>query len=359
LNNLLQNRLLHVICAAACALVVFVLLGGSPQPLVFSRWGVGGAQGLPMPPGRAGPIANGERSATITGVARAVATPAVPGMAAFEQYAASSTLVDSAADGDIQLFRRALPGGSIAFVMVELNGRTHLEVITADGATLTSDATGDTAWTDGGKHLATVEQMARARYAVRQDRTLLGAMAFGFHGARTADEGTVVINGVVQRVNPGRSALCIFPDGSAGIGVLNAEQASRCEQAAGAGPIVMQAGRIANPAVAEPTADFLPLNPLDEDFTQLDWRHKVYAGGYPKTFIGLGRTSDGHDYLVLLTSYGISGVQAVTQLRDMGCTEAIGGDDDTSTQLVWNEKLVGPGAGRPVPTAIGIYAVGE
>jgi hypothetical protein len=39
----------------------------------------------------------------------------------------------------------------------------------------------------------------------------------------------------------------------------------------------------------------------------------------------------------------------------MGCTDALGGDDDTSTQAVWRGQPTQPRAVRPVPDAIGVW----
>ncbi len=131
-----------------------------------------------------------------------------------------------------------------------LDERVHIEVLNADGATPGSDAAGDTIWTDGKKHLATVEEIARAPYAAREGMQLLGAMAFGFHGdVRTSNEGTVVINGQVHRLNPGRAALCIRGT-SAQIGLFDAQQTQECEQAIGGGPVILWQGKIANPTPA-------------------------------------------------------------------------------------------------------------
>jgi hypothetical protein len=118
----------------------------------------------------------------------------------------------------------------------------------------------------------------------------------------------------------------------------------------------MVRGKIANPALLAETAEFVPFNPLREDFSQIDWRKTVFTGDYPKTMVGIGRHANGHDYLVLLVSYNLNGIEAARQLLALGCSEAIGGDDDTSTQLVWRGSQIVPRTVRSVPTAIGIYA---
>ncbi|GAB4119944.1 MAG: hypothetical protein Fur005_14390 [Roseiflexaceae bacterium] len=361
LRDLFANRVFQIIAIGLGSLVILLAILGTPdRPLVLSSWAGGGSANAPtsvlgFPPGRTGDPPSGARRVGISSQFFPVATPAAPGSAALSAYTQASTAIDEVGAGAIQYYRRDLPGGSLHFVVVALDGRSEIAVITANGARLTSDATGDTAWADGGKHLAPVASMAQAPYAVRPNATLVAAMAFGFHGARTADEGTVVIDGVIQRINAGRSALCIDRNDRASIGVFDDRKAALCRQAAGAGPIAMWAGKVTNPAVGEESERFLPFNPFGEDFVQDEWRRTVYSGSYPKTFIGIGRHSAGHDYLVFLTSYGVDGVTAVQALREMGCTSAIAGDDDTSTQLVWRGQLISGGEGRPVPTAIGIY----
>jgi hypothetical protein len=181
-------------------------------------------------------------------------------------------------------------------------------------------------------------------------------MAFGFHGdARTSDEGSVVINGKILRVNAGRAALCITHDGHAEIGRFDAQALAKCEQAIGAGPVVLWQGKVANPAVGAETAEFLPYNPLNEDFALLDWRRKVYSGGYPKSVIGVGTDASGAAFLIMATSYGVAGVDLAGQLRAMGCLSALGGDDDTSTQAVWRGAPVRAGNVREVPDAVAVY----
>lgn len=356
LIDLLQNRMIQVVIATLAVLVLFFSYG-SPQPLVFSRWNLTTMRQAVQETLHIEQPAPVARPA-VTGQAYTILTPTTPGSVALEAYNQSSTLVESVADGSVQMYKRELSGGTIAYMVVLLNGQTHLEVLTADGATLGSDATGDTIWTDRGQHLRTVEEMVRAPTAARTGMALLGAMAFGYHGAeRTSDEGTVVINNKVQRVNPGRAALCIRPDGKTAISVFNARQATGCAQAAGAGPVILARGKIANPSVSAETAEFVPFNPLHEDFSQLDWRKTVFSGDYPKTMVGIGRHANGHDYLVLMVSYNLNGIEAARQLQAMGCSEAIGGDDDTSTQIVWRGSQVVPRTVRRVPTAIGVYTI--
>ena len=87
----------------------------------------------------------------------------------------------------------------------------------------------------------------------------------------------------------------------------------------------------------------------------LAWRRKIYTGPYPKSVVGVGTRADGGSYLVMLTSYGVAGVEVARQLKAMGCTEALGGDDDTSTQAVWRGTPVAGGNVRPVPDALAVY----
>jgi hypothetical protein len=285
-----------------------------------------------------------------------IALQATPDPSPLESYNQGSALQDSDPSGRVRFYRRDVAGGSIAYFVVTLDPQVHLEVINADGATPGSDATGDTIWTDGRKHLATVAQMAQAPYAAREGMTLLGAMAFGFHGdVRTSDEGTVVINGTIHRVNPGRAALCLTPGGQAKIGLFDAAALAECEQAIGGGPAILWRGKIANPAVAAETDAYLPFNPLGEDFVQLDWRKKIYNGRYPKTVVGVGAHADGRAYLVMLISNGVKGLDLAEQLKALGCTDALGGDDDSSTQAVWRGKPVHSHSPRSVPDALGVY----
>jgi hypothetical protein len=204
--------------------------------------------------------------------------------------------------------------------------------------------------------LATVAQMAQAPYAARAGMRLLGAMAFGFHGdVRTSDEGSVVINGKLMRANPGRAVLCLTSAGQAKIGLFDTHALGECEQAIGGGPVILWHGKIANPAVSAETDSYLPFNPLSEDFVLLDWRKMIYSGGYPKSMIGVGTHPNGRAYLVMLISNGVSGLDLAEQLKALGCTDALGGDDDTSTQAVWRGAPVQSYIPRGVPDALGIY----
>ena len=140
--------------------------------------------------------------------AGALVIQATPDPSALESYNQGSLLQDADPSGRVRFYRRDVAGGSIAYFVVTLDQQVHLEVINADGATPGSDATGDTIWIDGKKHLSTVAQMVQASYAARPGMSLLGAMAFGFHGdARTSDEGSVVINGKLLRANSGRARI--------------------------------------------------------------------------------------------------------------------------------------------------------
>jgi hypothetical protein len=286
----------------------------------------------------------------------AIVVQATPDPSPLESYNQSSLLQDADPSGRIRFYRRNVAGGSIAYFVVTLDQQVHLEVINADGATPGSDTSGDTIWTDGQKHLATVAQMAEAPYAARAGMSLLGAMAFGFHGdARTSDEGSVVINGKLLRANPGRAALCLTSDGQAKIGLFDAGALGQCDQAIGGGPVILWRGKIANPAVGAETDSYLPFNPLGEDFVQLDWRKQVYSGGYPKTVIGVGTHADGSPYLVMMISDGVGGLDLAEQLKGLGCTDALGGDDDSSTQAVWRGAAVQSHSPRSVPDALGVY----
>jgi hypothetical protein len=118
--------------------------------------------------------------------------------------------------------------------------------------------------------------------------------------------------------------------------------------------VILWNGKIANPDVAAETDEFLPFNPLGEDFVQIDWRRKIYTGLYPKTAVCVGQR-DGGPFLVMAVSYGLGGVEQAGQLKAMGCAAALGGDDDTSTQAVWRGAPVRGGAAREVPDALAIY----
>jgi hypothetical protein len=325
---------------------VFMLLLWPPQSgrPFLSRWNGGAAQSIAAE-------ASAQQLAP-TGIV----VHATPDPSALESYNQGSLLQDADPSGRVRFYRRDVAGGSIAYFVVMLDPQVHLEVINADGATPGSDATGDTIWTDGSKHLATVAQMAQAPYAARPGMSLLGAMAFGFHGdERTSDEGTVVINGKLLRANPGRAALCLTSAGQAKIGLFDATKLSECEQAIGGGPVILWNGKIANPAVGAETEKYLPFNPLGEDFVQLDWRKTVYSGGYPKSVIGVGSHADGRTYLVMLISNGVSGLDLAEQLKALGCTDALGGDDDSSTQAVWRGAAVQSHSPRTVPDALTVY----
>jgi hypothetical protein len=281
---------------------------------------------------------------------------AFPNQSGLESYNQGSLLQDADPSGRVRFFRRDVAGGSIAYFVVTLDQKVHIEVINADGATPGSDSSGDTRWTDGAKHLASVADMAGAPYAAREGMSLLGAMAFGFHGdARTSDEGTVVINGIVHRINAGRAALCLTRAGQAKIGLFDARALAECEQAIGGGPVILWRGKIANTSVSAETDTYLPFNPLGEDFVQIDWRKKVYDGRYPKTVIGVGAHADGQPYLVMMISEGVAGLDLAEQLKALGCTDAIGGDDDSSTQAVWRGAPVQSHSPRTVPDALAVY----
>jgi hypothetical protein len=333
--------LLGLLAAGAVMLLVWPPQSGRA---FISRWS-GGVAAPPVAAAGAQPIA-----------APAIVIQATPDPSAIESYNQGSVLQDADPSGRVRFYRRDVAGGSIAYFVVMLDQQVHLEVINADGATPGSDASGDTVWTDGQKHLTTVAQMAQAPYAARAGMTLLGAIAFGFHGdARTSDEGTVVINGKLLRANPGRAALCLTSDGKAKIGLFDMSALGECEQAIGGGPVILWRGKIANPAVGAETDSYLPFNPLGEDFVQLDWRKQVYSGRYPKTIIGVGAHPDGRPYLVMLISDGVGGLDLAEQLKALGCTDALGGDDDSSTQAVWRGAPVQSHSPRTVPDALGVY----
>jgi hypothetical protein len=341
-------RLLGVLAAIVFILMLMVWLPQPNRPFI-SRW-AGGAAAQPI---------------AAIGVAQpAEAAPIViqasPDPSALENYNQGSALQDADPSGRVRFYRRDVAGGRIAYFVVMLDEQVHLEVINADGATPGSDSTGDTIWTDGRKHLASVAQMAQAPYAVREGMSLLGAMAFGFHGdARTSDEGTVVINGKLLRANPGRAALCLTQAGQAKIGLFDAAALGECQQAIGGGPVILWRGKIANPAVGAETETYLPFNPLGEDFVQLDWRKTVYSGRYSKTAIGVGTRADGQSYLVMLISEGVMGLDLAEQFKALGCTDALGGDDDSSTQAVWRGASVQSHSPRTVPDALGVYLRAE
>ncbi len=328
------------------AILALGIAASGPQP-VISRWGA--------PAGQSGLVG---AAVPLVGVAEAVPDAALSGDQ-LEMFNAASALQEAVADGRVRLFRRAMSGGELAYVVVRLDEQTHIELINADGAIPGSDATGDTIWLDGGRHRQTVATLVNAPYARRDGLELLAGMAFGFHGEeRTSNEGSVVINGVVHRVNAGRATLCIKPDQTAVIGLFDAQALAGCAQAVGAGPVILWENRIASTAVQTQTADRLPFNPLNEDFVQLDWRRTVYNGPHPKTAVCIGRAPNGGTFLVLANSTGVVGEDLAGALRAMGCHTALGGDDNSSTQLTWRGAQLWPGNVRQVPDAIGVYVRG-
>ncbi|NTV62839.1 MAG: phosphodiester glycosidase family protein [Oscillochloris sp.] len=340
---MLTPRNLALLLTLPLIAIVLALQMGQVRAPVLSRWGLGAPSQAP--------------TAGLVGQADPLEGQALPVVLGLEAFNGQSTLIDSAADGAVQLFRRALPGGgTLAYLVVHIAPTIRVAVVSADGAAPASDAAGDTVWADGGHHLATVAQIAAAPYAMRDGMELVYAMAFGFHGdQRTSDEGSVVVDGTIYRVNPGRSAFCITPDRRAAIGVFHATDLAGCVQAAGAGPIILWQGRVVSLAASQPSAAFLPFNPLGENFVQLDWRKQVYAGRYPKTAIGVGELPGDASFLVLATAEGALGEDIARALREMGCSDALGGDDDSSTQAVWRGQPLWPRPGRPVPDAVAVY----
>lgn len=342
-------QLISVLLCASLGVLYLAARASGTQTTVLSRWALTAA--VAAQPADEGLSGQAE--------ARSLAGLALPVPTSGEQLATfnrDSVLHDRVADGLVEYYRRAIAGGELVYSVVHLDDRVHIEVINADGAIPGSDASGDTIWTDGQRHLRPVVEMANAPYAVRPGMELLWAMAFGFHGAvRTSNEGSVVINGVVHRVNPGRGALCITADHQALIGLFDARQLQDCWQAVGGGPVILWKGKIANPAVTAATDEFLPFNPLNEDFVQLDWRITIYSGTFPKTAVCVGALPGGRTFLVLANATDITGVDFARALRDMGCQDALGGDDDTSTQAVWRGQALWAREQRPVPDAIGVY----
>jgi len=338
------TRTLALLVLAPLALLALAVGQGPSRGPVLSRWGLPAAQGGLV--GQAEPL---------VAAAEPVAQTA-PGVEQLEAFNAGSALQDSAADGRVRLFRRAVGGGELAYIVAMLDEQVRVAPITADGALPASDETGDTIWADRGRHLQTVAAMAAAPPAQRDGLDLLGAIAFSYHGEpRTSPEGSVVIDGVVHRVNGGRGAVCIRPDQTATIGKLGAAELAGCAQAIGGGPVIVWGGKLANPDVGAETAEFVPFNPLGEDFVQLDWRVMIYRGHYPKTAVCVGERPDGRSFVVLANSTGLVGLEFAAALRDMGCHSALGGDDDTSTQAVWRGSPVWS-VGRPVPDALAVYA---
>lgn len=351
-QRLVQPALLLLAVFAVIHLGLQVVQG--PQTVV-SRWGVFGSSGESSSAENA-LVGYADPLAAVMQAGPAQAVPAVPPAEALAAFNAGSALQESVADGRVAWYRRGVAGGELLYAVAMLDERVHIELINADGAMPGSDSSGDTIWTDGGRHLQPVVAMANAPYAAREGMELLWAMAFGFHGAeRTSNEGSVVINGVVHRVNAGRGSLCITADGRASIGKFDHAQLQHCAQAVGGGPVILWDGRIANPAVRAPEGDYLPFNPLGEDFVQLDWRIKVYSGGYPKTAVCVGDLPSGRSFVVFANSNNLVGVEFARALRDMGCHSALGGDDDTSTQAVWRGQQLWQREQRPVPDALGVY----
>ncbi len=272
-------------------------------------------------------------------------------------FHAGSTLNESLAGGTVEYYTRVWPGGGrLDYVVAILDDQVDVRVITANGARVGSDITGNTVWVDGGRHLQTVIDMAGSRHALHDGMAPVAAMAFGFHGAeRTSDEGSIVVDGFVQRLHPRRATLCIGPDNSATINLFDSRSIEQCEQAAGAGPLLLRHGKIANPDVQAETELYVPYNPLHEDFAQLSYRIDSYRGFRPKTAIGIGMLGDGRFFLVLANAENINGMTMMTALRDMGCYDASGGDDGSSTQMVWRGQAVAGRVGRAVPSAVAIY----
>jgi hypothetical protein len=325
--------------ALVLSVVALLALSGGQPALMISNW-------------------SGPRAA-ITGAAEPItgeAVPVSPYLDMLRAYNRESVLLESAAGGGAEFLRRDVPsGGTLLYVAVMLDERTHVRVINADGQLPGSDATGDTVWRSGGQHLATVQEMVGAPYAARPGYTLLGATNFSFFGARTSSEGTVVIDGEVLRVNPWRSALCLKAGGQAEIGLFDAARAAGCAQAVGAGPVLMKDRRIVHPDPAAVGDEFIGWNPLGENFVQMDWRITSFVETHPKTTACVGPRGDGGSFLVLATSYGMPGVEVLRHMRAMGCIDAIGADNDTSTQMVWRGAPVIDRPQREVPDALGIY----
>ena len=344
--------------------VVLVFLAMQPVRPIISQWNGGSnvadtaAQALGQSAAPVAPTAAPAAPTLVPPVAffTGVASPQGAGEQALNAYLQASSLQEDAGTGHVRFYQRDVAGGSIDLFVARLGDTTHVEVISADGATPGSDSSGDTIWTDGQRHLATVQAMVSAPNASRDGMTLLGAIAFGFHGdMRTSDEGSIVVNGTLLRSNPGRATLCLTKEHTAKIGRFSTAELGQCAQAIGGGPVILWDGKVANPDVPTPTDEFVPFNPLGEDFIQLDWRKQIYTGLYPKTAVGIGLLQDGSTYLVLATAHTVNGVDFARQLRDMGCYAALGGDDDTSTQATWRGNLVRATNPREVPDAIALY----
>ena len=65
--------------------------------------------------------------------------------------------------------------------------------------------------------------------------------------------------------------------------------------------------------------------------------------------------ADGRGYLMTLISNGVGGLDLAEQLKALGCTDALGGDDDSSTQATWRGASVQSHSPRTVPDALGVY----
>jgi hypothetical protein len=351
--------------AVVSVVVLFVSAAASAKPLAFSQWrgqmpgaAFGQVLSATFGPGTPAPTGAGLPGEPAASTAQQDVEPASGGEAALERYNQGSALQESAAEGRVRYYRRDLPGGGLlAYFVVLLDEHVHLRVINADGAIpWTDQATGDTMWRDGQQHLQTVEAMVSAQHALREGVAPLGAMAFGFHGdVRTSDEGTVVIDSTLHHLNAGRATLCIASNNRARIGLFDETSVSQCQQAIGGGPVILLGGKVANPQVSAATDQFVPYNPLSEDFVQLDWRQTVYMGSAPKSAIGVGQRDNGSSYLVMMVSYGVKGLDLAEQFRALGCHDALGGDDDSSTQAVWRGAPVYDRAVGEVPDALAVY----
>jgi hypothetical protein len=254
-------------------------------------------------------------------------------------------------EGDITLHEQQVAGGKVFFAIAKLGQTVKVRNIQAGGFIPSSDGAGDTTWTDGGKHLQPVEQIASLESSQFNGRQPVFSMAFGYHGAeRTSDEGTVRTDGVTFRTNPGRGVICVSNNQNrAAIGLFTDQQLSECDFAAGAGPIFLVDGQIAGKEIK--------LNPLNEDFVQWGWRRDMYQNSLPKTMICI--IKDQHnDKLVLMNSYGVMGVDLAVYLRDtLGCSYGIQGDDDGSTQAIWKGSNLFPRAVNAVPSAVSLYSL--
>jgi hypothetical protein len=350
--------------AAISVLIIFLSAAVSAKPLAqLTRWdghlpGASFTQTLSGTFGPATPPPTGAGLPSSSTPAALQPNTELAGEAALERYNQGSALQESVGDGRVRYYRRDLPGGGLlAYFVVLLDEHVQLKVINADGATPATDqATGDTMWRDGQQHLQTVEAMAAAPHAMSDGIAPLAAMAFGFHGEiRTSDEGTVVIDNTLYHMNAGRATLCIASNNRARIGLFDAASITQCNQAIGGGPVILLGGKIANPEVSAPTDRFVPYNPLNEDFVQLDWRQTVYMGSAPKTAIGVGKRDNGTSYLVMMVAYGVKGLDLAEQFRALGCHDALGGDDDSSTQAVWRGTPVYDRAVGEVPDALAVY----